>query len=57
MKEEAEMKPTKSELENLARPLAQYLRDNHNPHTTIVITAERVVVVEDVIGIPFQIES
>lgn len=40
-------------LEDLAKPLVQYLRENHNPHTSIVITEERVVVVEDVIGIPF----
>lgn len=44
-----------NELEKLAKPLVDYLRNNYNPHTTIVITDERVVVVEDVMGIPFPI--
>lgn len=42
-----------NELEKLAKPLVDYLRKNHNPHTTIVITDDRVVVTEDIIGIPF----
>lgn len=44
-------------LEQLAKPLAEYLRKNHHPHTAIVVTDERVVVVEDVLGIPFPIED
>ena len=47
----------KQSLEALVKPLVQYLRENHNPHTSIVITEERVVVVEDVIGIPFQAKN
>ena len=38
---------------DLTAPLVEYIRENHHPHTAIVITDERVVVVEDVIGIPF----
>ena len=44
-------------LEHLAKPLVKYLKENHNPHTAIVITDERVVVVEDVLGIPFPREK
>lgn len=50
-------KVDKQSLEALVKPLVQYLRENHNPHTSIVITEERVVVVEDVIGIPFQAKN
>lgn len=46
-----------NELEKLAKPLVDYLRNNYNPHTTIVITDERVSVVEDVIGIPLHREE
>lgn len=41
------------ELESLAWPLVEYLRKKHHPHTAIVVTDERVVMVEDVLGIPF----
>lgn len=44
-------------LEQLAAPLVEYLRKNFHPHTAIVVTDERVVVVEDVLGIPFPIED
>lgn len=45
------------ELEEIAQPLIAYLIKNHHPHTAIVVTEERVVVVEDVLGIPFPIED
>lgn len=45
------------ELKVLAKPLVDYLRENHHPHTTIIVTYDRVVVVEDVIGIPFPTED
>jgi len=42
------------ELSNLAQPLVDYLRQNYHPHTAIVITDERVTVVEDVMSVPFN---
>lgn len=45
------------ELKRLADPLVKFLRKNHHPHASIVITDERVVVTEDVIGIPLPIED
>lgn len=42
------------ELTNLAQPLVYYLRQNYHPHTTIVITDERVTVVEDVMSVPLE---
>lgn len=43
-----------AELEVLARPLVEYLRKNYHPHTAIVVTDERVVVVEDVVSVPVK---
>lgn len=45
------------DLKHLAKPLVKYLKENHHPYTAIVITDERVVVVEDVLGIPFPGED
>lgn len=39
-------------LEQLAKPLAEYLRENHHPHTAIVVTDDRVVVVEGMVSVP-----
>ena len=39
-------------IQKLAQPLAEYMRDNFNPHTTIAITSERIAVVEDVLSMP-----
>lgn len=32
--------------------LVKFLLENYNPHTSIIITSERIVVVEDVLSIP-----
>lgn len=40
------------ELDKLARPLQQYIKKNHNPHTYIVIADNSVRVVSDEIYIP-----
>ena len=39
-------------LDELARPLAEYLKENCHPHSAIVITAERTAVIESVLSIP-----
>lgn len=36
----------------LAKPLIEYLKENHHPHIAIVVTDERVVVTEIVLSIP-----
>ena len=41
-----------TDIPNLAQPLIEYMRDNYNPHVSIVITSERVVVIEDVLSVP-----
>lgn len=43
-----------SELEALARPLVEYLRQKHHPHTAVVVTDDRVVLVEETMGVPFD---
>lgn len=37
---------------HLARPLVEYLKENHHPHTSIVITKDRVEVMETIVSIP-----
>ena len=38
--------------EELAEPLIEYLKDNCHPYTSIVVTQERVAVIETVQSIP-----
>lgn len=40
------------ELEQLAKPLQEFIKSNHHLHTAVVITEERVMVVETVTSIP-----
>ncbi len=40
------------DIQKLAQPLVEYMRDNYNPHVSIVITGERIAVIEDVLSIP-----
>ncbi len=51
------LKASADELKQLARPLVDYLRKHHHPHTTIVITDDRVDVMESLAGIPFPVED
>ena len=39
-------------LDELARPLVEYLAENCHPHSAIVITTERTAVIETVLSIP-----
>ena len=39
-------------LSELAKPLAEYLKENCHPHSVIMITAERTAVIETVLSIP-----
>lgn len=47
-----ESKLMDDKLELLAKPLMEYLEKNHHPYTAIIVTNERVEVVETVIAIP-----
>lgn len=42
------------ELEKVCIPVVEYLKKNHNPHCTIVITDTYVKVVSDEIGMPVK---
>ncbi len=48
----SKFKNKQDELEELAKPLVEYLRDNCHPYTSIVITDERVAVVETALSVP-----
>ena len=39
-------------LNELAKPLMEYMMENCHPHSAIVITAERTAVIETVLSIP-----
>lgn len=45
-------KQVNRQLEEMARPLIEYLKQNCHPHTAIVVTDGRVAVVETVLLIP-----
>jgi|GEM_PF-3067681 len=42
------------ELEQLCRPVANYLRNNWDPHCTVVISDSHIKLVRDEIGIPVR---
>lgn len=42
------------ELEALTEPLVDYLRKNYHPHAAIVVTDERVALLGELMGLPFQ---
>lgn len=44
-------------LEELCRPISDYLRDNYCPYDSIVITDDRIRLVRDEIGIPVERDS
>lgn len=41
-------------LADISEPLRRYLRENHHPHAAIIVTDERVIVVEDLLSLPFD---
>lgn len=45
------------ELANMAKPLADYLKQNYHPHATIIITCERATVLEDILSTPLNLLS
>lgn len=57
MKSRLERDQEMEELKELAAPLVKYLREKHHPHTAIVVTDIRAVLMEDVMGIPFPFED
>ena len=36
----------------MSKPLIDYLKENYHPHTAIVVTEERVVIVETSVSVP-----
>lgn len=41
-------------LEKVCKPVAEYLRNNYDPHCTIIITDTQIKLVRDEIGIPVE---
>lgn len=42
------------QLETLAKPLIDLLKEQYNPHCQIIIESDRVRIVEDVVGVPVK---
>ncbi|MCH5297871.1 MAG: hypothetical protein J1E85_09400 [Ruminococcus sp.] len=42
------------EIEKLAKPIYDWIKENGNPHTQVIITSEQLRVTEDVLGIPMK---
>lgn len=40
------------ELENISKPIINFLKNNYNPHTTVIISESSIKVVSDEISIP-----
>ena len=48
--EEEEME----ELKQLCEPLVNYLTQNHDPHTQIIVSMDSILITKTEIGIPFD---
>lgn len=46
------MSVDEDKLNELAKPLMEYLTENCHPYSAVVVTAERVAVIETVLSIP-----
>lgn len=42
------------ELEDVTKPVVEFIKRNYNPYTTVVITDEYVKVARDEIGLPIK---
>lgn len=40
------------ELEEIAKPIVKYLKNNYNPHTSLIIDCNSIRLIEDKISIP-----
>lgn len=49
------MNEKNKELEELARPLNDWLQKNFTPHHKIIISSDGAEVVQGVIGVPFEV--
>lgn len=52
LREQASVKEKSDRIEELAKPLIDYLKDNCHPYTSIAVTPERVAVIETIQSIP-----
>ena len=45
---------TEEKLQEITKPIIKFLKENYDPHTTIVITTEHIKIVRDELGIPIK---
>ena len=42
-------------LEELAKPLIEYLKANYNPHTTVCVSMDEIKILQVIKGIPLKV--
>lgn len=42
------------ELQEISKPILEFLKNNYNPHTTVIISEDGIKVVSDEINIPIR---
>lgn len=45
------------EVSKACEPLIEYLRDNYDPHTHVVVSSDSVKVLRDELGIPIEVND
>lgn len=48
----AELCTEKSPLDKLCKPIIEYIKENYNPHTEVVVTMDGITVKQDIEGLP-----
>ena len=55
MEENMDDKKLIEEFKVLCKPLNDWLQKNYNPHTKIIIETDHAEIVQELIGIPFEV--
>lgn len=42
------------EIERISKPIIEYIKNNYNPHTTVIINEDCIKVVSDEVNIPYK---
>ena len=45
------------ELKNIAQPLVNYLQNNYDPHTYILVRDDKVEILQEEMGVPFEVKD
>lgn len=51
------VKVNMKEIEALCTPIVEYLKENYDPYTNVIITYSNIRVTEDIMGIPSNVSN